>query len=325
MTERAGKVSTSHAAPTLARQPNNSWKFEDRSSLALALQRVAGNQALGRLLGSDLSGEPARGGARDTATLPDSVQMAIRGNSGEALSPTVRANIESRLGFDLRAVRVHRDSTASQSADAIGARAYAAGRHVVFGPGEYAPTTPQGLRLLVHELAHVTQQASGRTARLSGLSGDEGSRRELDLQAERMSLTASDLPRNERSMSDRSPARPTALPRTAGPLVVQRQVGEERPRGATARAREGQELRARVDERDPGVIVFSRAITLGPSSAAARRYQGRSTGATEAGSPDSVRGGREKELGSRAKHAAWPCERLSRTDSELRYTVHWSA
>ena len=59
---------------------------------------------------------------------------------------------------DFRAVRVHRDEKAAASARALNARAYTVGRHVVFGPGAYAPNTGPGLRLLAHELAHVLQQ-----------------------------------------------------------------------------------------------------------------------------------------------------------------------
>ena len=37
--------------------------------------------------------------------------------------------------------------------------AYTVGSHVVFGTGRYAPGTPDGQRLLAHELTHVVQQS----------------------------------------------------------------------------------------------------------------------------------------------------------------------
>src|SRR5262249_51069359 len=37
----------------------------------------------------------------------------------------------------------------------VNARAFASGRHLVFGAGEYRPDTLAGRRLLTHELAHV--------------------------------------------------------------------------------------------------------------------------------------------------------------------------
>ncbi len=50
-----------------------------------------------------------------------------------------------------------------ESAQEIQARAYTSGRDIVFGPGQYAPHTQAGQRLLAHELTHVAQQEAGRT------------------------------------------------------------------------------------------------------------------------------------------------------------------
>ena len=47
---------------------------------------------------------------------------------------------------------------AAESARAVNARAYTVGRHVAFASGRYTPHTPDGKRLLAHELAHVVQQ-----------------------------------------------------------------------------------------------------------------------------------------------------------------------
>ncbi len=52
----------------------------------------------------------------------------------------------------------HTDAAAERSAQAIGAAAYTAGSHLVFGRGRYAPSTPDGRRLIAHELTHVLQQ-----------------------------------------------------------------------------------------------------------------------------------------------------------------------
>ena len=43
-------------------------------------------------------------------------------------------------------------------ARAVKAKAYTLGSDIVFGSGEYAPSTGSGMRLLAHELAHVVQQ-----------------------------------------------------------------------------------------------------------------------------------------------------------------------
>jgi peptidoglycan hydrolase-like protein with peptidoglycan-binding domain len=59
---------------------------------------------------------------------------------------------------DFSQVRVHVDGRAARSADALNAVAYTSGSHIVFGPGQYAPTSQQGRELLAHELTHVQQQ-----------------------------------------------------------------------------------------------------------------------------------------------------------------------
>jgi hypothetical protein len=66
--------------------------------------------------------------------------------------------LERQLGHDFSSVRVHTDSAATDSADALSAKAYALGDDIVFGPGRYQPHTGAGQRLLAHELAHVAQQ-----------------------------------------------------------------------------------------------------------------------------------------------------------------------
>lgn len=78
--------------------------------------------------------------------------------SGRPLDSGVRGFMEARLGNDFSRVRVHADSTAAESARSVGAAAYTAGNHIVFGSGRYAPATAAGRAVLAHELAHVAQQ-----------------------------------------------------------------------------------------------------------------------------------------------------------------------
>ncbi len=59
---------------------------------------------------------------------------------------------------DFGDVWIHVDDDASWSARELGARAYTAGNHLVFGEGQYAPENKEGQLLLAHELTHVLQQ-----------------------------------------------------------------------------------------------------------------------------------------------------------------------
>lgn len=83
---------------------------------------------------------------------------------GQPLDPGTRTFMESRFGTDFGPVRLHTDAAASASAQSIQARAYTAGRDIVFASGEYRPGTAEGRRLLAHELTHVIQQGGGARA-----------------------------------------------------------------------------------------------------------------------------------------------------------------
>ncbi|MGQ0445565.1 MAG: eCIS core domain-containing protein [Beijerinckiaceae bacterium] len=77
-------------------------------------------------------------------------------------APASDAGIDSTpLGrYNFSQVRVHADTRAAESARAVNALAYTVGNHVVFGAGQYAPTTTGGKYLLAHELVHTLQQSS---------------------------------------------------------------------------------------------------------------------------------------------------------------------
>jgi hypothetical protein len=76
---------------------------------------------------------------------------------GDRLTASDAAFFGERLGHDVSAVRIHTDGAAARAAESVGARAFALGDHLVFGRGEYRPSTGEGRRLLAHELAHVAQ------------------------------------------------------------------------------------------------------------------------------------------------------------------------
>lgn len=78
---------------------------------------------------------------------------------GQPLEAGTRAFMEFRFGHDFSQVRVHSDSKAAASAQAVNAMAYTVGRDVVFGAEQYRPQTSEGTRLLAHELAHVVHQS----------------------------------------------------------------------------------------------------------------------------------------------------------------------
>ena len=110
---------------------------------------------MGHIQTSPLTAESSGAGAA-----PAIVHETLR-SAGDPLEPGVRTFMERRFGHDFSRVRVHADERAAESAFDIHARAYTAGNHIVFRPGQYAPDTPPGRRLIAHELTHVMQQNAG--------------------------------------------------------------------------------------------------------------------------------------------------------------------
>lgn len=84
---------------------------------------------------------------------------AVLATPGRELDSETRDFLEPHFGFNLGNVRVHNDRRAAVSARLIAARAYAVGHDIVFGAGQFRPSSSEGRKLLAHELAHVRQDA----------------------------------------------------------------------------------------------------------------------------------------------------------------------
>jgi hypothetical protein len=109
-------------------------------------------------------GDAARQGGDGAHASGVEAAAAAVADGGSPLPAGLRADFEPRLGHDLSAVRLHDDAAAGAAARGIGARAFTLGTDIAFAPGELAPQTKAGRRLLAHELAHVVQQARAPAA-----------------------------------------------------------------------------------------------------------------------------------------------------------------
>src|SRR5262245_17415786 len=98
-----------------------------------------------------------RGGDKAATTAPPIVRDVLS-STGHQLDPAIGNFMESRFGRGFSQVRVHTDSQAAESAEALNARAYTVGTEVIFGANQYSPDTVEGKRLLAHELTHTLQQ-----------------------------------------------------------------------------------------------------------------------------------------------------------------------
>lgn len=85
-------------------------------------------------------------------------------SASQPLDTTTRSIMEQRFSHDFSHVRVHTNTKAAESAQAVNAHAYTVGQDIVFGSSQYSPNTSHGQRLLAHELTHVVQQNNGRNS-----------------------------------------------------------------------------------------------------------------------------------------------------------------
>lgn len=84
--------------------------------------------------------------------------------------------MESRFGSDFTQVRIHDGPKAASAAHSVNALAYTVGSDIVFGDGQYSPSTADGKKLLAHELTHVLQQSGGSANTLQRKESDLGDR-----------------------------------------------------------------------------------------------------------------------------------------------------
>lgn len=95
------------------------------------------------------------------ARVPIFAPRSVTPTDGSRVPDAVRRRTEATTGADVSGVRIHTGSESAMSASSLGARAYTVGGDVHFGAGQYRPGTPQGDRLIAHELVHTIQQTGG--------------------------------------------------------------------------------------------------------------------------------------------------------------------
>ncbi|MDY7091998.1 MAG: DUF4157 domain-containing protein [Acidobacteriota bacterium] len=154
------------------------------------LQRLASARAY------DSGGEPGSGspsggasegaGGAEAATVA-AVDRAVS-DGGKPMEAGSRRTMEKLFQRDLSAVRIHADRRAAASANEVGARAFAVGRHLVFAPEHYRPRSPEGRSLLAHELTHAVQQGFREWRPGSSLpfDGQDGAQDGAEAQARRV-------------------------------------------------------------------------------------------------------------------------------------------
>jgi hypothetical protein len=147
MTSSASRTrSAAESHRSAARTPDAAHAAPEFAHL-LDLQGTAGNGAVTGLLGS---------------------AGALSGR-GDPLPRQLRHRLEAAFTAPLGHVRLHSGPDAARMAAALDARAFTVGEHIGFPAKGLSPDSPDGYRLLAHEVAHVVQQGPrpGGSARLT--------------------------------------------------------------------------------------------------------------------------------------------------------------
>jgi hypothetical protein len=155
---------------------SKSSKMDEKGSSAFARGRAPGALVLRRCSCGSSGGECTecrKSRERTTAkrtepgVAPAVVHEVLR-SPGQQLDVSVRSSMEAKMGHDFRNIRIHSGRLASQSAQAVNARAYTVGGHIAFNENEFAPESTEGAHLLAHELAHTIQNGSASFAEAAG-------------------------------------------------------------------------------------------------------------------------------------------------------------
>jgi len=166
---------------------SNEWRAESGTANAAAPKHQSSGAArrTTRSPSTPLQRTPAANpvGATTKAAPVGKLAQELSAASGRPLDPGVRTRMEQSFGYDFSAVRIHAGSQAAEFSRQLGARAFATGTNIAFAPGEYRPSTVEGISVLAHELAHVVQQTGAAPATGASYAG-------LEKQAETASVHA---------------------------------------------------------------------------------------------------------------------------------------
>jgi hypothetical protein len=120
------------------------------------LHHAIGNQAVQRLIAQ-------RNGPGPTELDEKTADRIGRARSGgQALDPSVQAEMGEAMGYDFADVRAHTSPEADDLNRELGAKAFTTGQDVFFREGAYDPASTAGRELIAHELTHVVQQGTGQ-------------------------------------------------------------------------------------------------------------------------------------------------------------------
>lgn len=100
------------------------------------------------------------GRAPPASSIPFAQSLSSSKGGGNAMVGSTRKFMESRFNADFSGVRIHNGPQANAMNKSIQAKAFAHGNDIYFNEGNHDPQSPEGAKLLAHELTHTIQQGA---------------------------------------------------------------------------------------------------------------------------------------------------------------------
>lgn len=125
-------------------------------------------------------------------TRPFTIQAKKSNKTG--MPNEVLQKMESAFNTDFSNVKITPNSSKPTE---LGAMAYTQGSNIHFAPGQFNPSTPNGQKIIGHELAHVVQQRKGivkPTTQAKGLPVNDDSKFEKEADAKGAKAARSAVP-----------------------------------------------------------------------------------------------------------------------------------
>ena len=136
-------------------------EFEGMGSVSGA--GLSGGDKFGDALRSKSEAAPeGPGGARGLDTMTQNIKFAEKlVEEKQDLDIGTRALLEGMLGRRLEGINVYAGRFADAASRALGADAFAVGKHVFFRQGKFTSGSTEGLALMAHEFTHTFQGDGG--------------------------------------------------------------------------------------------------------------------------------------------------------------------
>jgi Domain of unknown function (DUF4781)/Domain of unknown function (DUF4157)/Adenosine deaminase len=104
----------------------------------------------------------------ELAALDKTSELDPHATAGQSLPDELIKNWEPQLGHSLKDVKIVSDDKSDKANKTLGSRAFNVGKHIYFGAGEYNPGTPEGKKLIAHEVGHLKQPGKKIRRKASG-------------------------------------------------------------------------------------------------------------------------------------------------------------